>query len=223
MRRKLLKKCVSIILSTIMLFGCVPTMFAVSIDNEFSDGYEYGAVLVSVKPNAPSIEQLLPGFEIESSRLITPGSNTQYVLYVKFVEKTKEIVWKAIEVLKGNRFVKIAEPNYYYEIDSVDDPIFENPTEQTEPTEATNQTEPIETTEFVMGTEDTQTNFVKGDADGDGELSVKDATCIQMYLANFMSEQNIDCFAANVSGTGTVTVNDATMIQIKLAGLLNDW
>lgn len=65
--------------------------------------------------------------------------------------------------------------------------------------------------------------YVKGDADGDGKLSVKDATCVQRYLAGLISEQEINYSSAKVCGTDEVTVVDATMIQKVIACILTDW
>ncbi len=167
-------------------------------NQDFSDGYEHGAVLVSLKPGAPSFEKLLSGFEITEARLITPGSATQNVYYVKFAKKTKEIVWEAIAVLNESPFVSVAEPNYYRQVEPDD-----------------GATDPYETTEPIS-------SVLMGDADGDGYLSVKDATCIQKYLAQLIPEQEINCYAANISRTGTVSISDATMIQKKLVGISSD-
>lgn len=81
--------------------------------------FELGAVLVSLEFNAPSVESLLPGFEIEETRLITPGSSTQNVYHVIFTEKSEDIVWRAIEALNASPYVKVAEPNYYMQTDDV--------------------------------------------------------------------------------------------------------
>ena len=114
--------------------------------------FEPGAVIVSLKYDSPSVTSLLKGFEIEESRLITPGSDTQNVYLVRFKEKTKEIVWRAIDVLKKSPYVITAEPDYYQYID---DEIEEttsdnNSTEPTEPSTdkptelaTTESTEPI--------------------------------------------------------------------------------
>ena len=147
--------------------------------------FELGAVIVSLESNSPSVESLLPGFNIAESRLITPGSSTQKVYHVKFVEKSEDIVWRAIEVLNASPYVKVAEPNYLMEIDP------DNPT----------------------------TPVILGDADGDGVLSIVDATCIQRYLAGLITESDINLTSAKVAGNSTVTILDATTIQRKLAGL----
>lgn len=191
-------------------------------------------------------KEFLPGLEYKfthSAMYVGDGSGYS----IKFTEETCEMVWKAIELLKNCPYVLTAEPIYYGRwtdigptitfpyVDSNDKNV-KNTNPVTDPTntvtvvndgdkntDTTNPVTDVKGDEKKTEPEDTQTNFVKGDADGDGELSVKDATCIQMYLANLISEQNIDYSAAIVSGTGTVTINDATMIQMKLAGLLNDW
>lgn len=58
--------------------------------------------------------------------------------------------------------------------------------------------------------------YVSGDANLDGRVSVRDVTTIQLKLAgkiNFNDEQNK---AADTDGTGTITINDATLIQMFL-------
>lgn len=70
--------------------------------------------------------------------------------------------------------------------------------------------------------------FIPGDADGDGEVSIFDATKIQRYLAELLedpSEINLD--AAKVTGGEDVSIYDVTRIQRYLAQLSNldgsDW
>ncbi len=60
--------------------------------------------------------------------------------------------------------------------------------------------------------------YMLGDADGDGEITIFDATTIQRYLASVISEEYIDLAAADVSGDG-VDITDATYIQRYLASL----
>ena len=57
-----------------------------------------------------------------------------------------------------------------------------------------------------------------GDADGDGNVTILDATVIQRKLAS-MSVAYFDEAAADVDGDGEVTIIDATFIQRFLAGL----
>ena len=184
---------------------------------EIEAGYPFGEVRV-YHPKA-SISELLPGFEIVSER------EFDGIIYVTFKEKTKEIVWKAIEVLKASG--EDATPNYFYHTD--EEPITE-PTEITEPaTQASSATQQVtEATESTSLTENTavtntENNIIMGDADGDGRLTVADATCVQKFLVAIISEQEIDLSAANISKSGTISVRDATEIQRKLVGLLSDW
>ena len=61
-------------------------------------------------------------------------------------------------------------------------------------------------------------SFILGDVDGDGEVTILDATFIQRYLASLYVESfNND--AADTDGDGEITILDATFIQRWLAGL----
>ena len=60
-------------------------------------------------------------------------------------------------------------------------------------------------------------NYLLGDADGDGEVTIIDVTKIQRILAN----NSVDSFneaAADVDSDGELTIIDATWIQRHLAG-----
>lgn len=57
-----------------------------------------------------------------------------------------------------------------------------------------------------------------GDADGDGEITIVDATAIQRYLA-LLPNENFDKTAADIYGDGEITILDATAIQRWLAAL----
>ena len=63
------------------------------------------------------------------------------------------------------------------------------------------------------------TPFAFGDADGDGFVTILDATAIQRQLASLASKEEIVPSAADVDGDGEVTILDATGIQRTLAGL----
>ena len=67
----------------------------------------------------------------------------------------------------------------------------------------------------------TVADFVPGDANRDGVLTVLDATRIQRYKAKLVTEKEINLKAADVTGDGEVTVLDATRIQRTLAKLCN--
>ena len=60
--------------------------------------------------------------------------------------------------------------------------------------------------------------YMLGDADGDGEITILDATVIQRYLAGVINEDIIDSIAGNVSQNG-ISILDATYIQRYLASM----
>ena len=60
-----------------------------------------------------------------------------------------------------------------------------------------------------------------GDADSDGIITVMDATAIQKYKAELITEEKIDLKAADADQDSVVTVMDATRIQKYKAKLMN--
>ena len=60
---------------------------------------------------------------------------------------------------------------------------------------------------------------INGDADKDGDLTILDATHIQLYKAELIDESEIDLTASDYDRDGDVTILDATAIQRKLAEL----
>ena len=91
----------------------------------------------------------------------------------------------------------------------------EKPTEPpTKPTEAAvKPTEP-------KPTEPPKSDFIPGDADGDNELSILDATEIQRHLAGIIHMSNAAIRRAMVNGEDELSILDATSIQRKLAGII---
>ena len=66
-------------------------------------------------------------------------------------------------------------------------------------------------------------SFVKGDADGDGEVSSLDVTSIQRVLSDIYPDED-GCIAQRGAVTGdTLTLMDATEIQRYLAGFENKY
>lgn len=97
--------------------------------------------------------------------------------------------------------------------------------ESTEPPKTTVPTESHETTEPKSdepGKTDSleQINTLIGDVDFDGNINVKDATIIQLYLANYNTLNEKELIASDVDNNGIVDVKDATYIQLYLANLL---
>lgn len=111
--------------------------------------FELGAVLVVLKKDAPSVDELLPDFEIVEIKSIENFSEQTTCYYVKFAEETEEIVWKAIAVLSQSPYVKYAEPNYFL---YVEPPVEESTTEA--PTQPTSVAQP--TTEIIATTSENQ-------------------------------------------------------------------
>lgn len=70
--------------------------------------------------------------------------------------------------------------------------------------------------EFTLGV------YALGDANGDGKLSVADATHIQKYLASMVELTDVQKRAAEVTGEGKLNVSDATKIQKYIAGIVKD-
>lgn len=58
-----------------------------------------------------------------------------------------------------------------------------------------------------------------GDTDSDGEVTISDVTCIQMYVAELPVSSGFSEQAADVDGSGTIDITDATLIQQWLADL----
>ena len=59
--------------------------------------------------------------------------------------------------------------------------------------------------------------FLFGDADGNGIVSVKDVTAIQRHIAEFETMEDYQLRAADIDRDGVVTIDDATEIQRFLA------
>lgn len=62
---------------------------------------------------------------------------------------------------------------------------------------------------------------VYGDADGDGVLSITDATAIQCHLAKLRTLPNESLSLAKVSGNPELSITDVTLIQKKLVRLID--
>ena len=67
---------------------------------------------------------------------------------------------------------------------------------------------------------ETGDNALLGDVDSDREVTVKDATLLQLYLAKFKGDSDIDLSVADYSQDGYINVLDVTYIQLYIANLL---
>ncbi len=64
-------------------------------------------------------------------------------------------------------------------------------------------------------------NILYGDVNGDGIVSIRDATLVQMYLAQMVEFDAAQLLAADADGNGTVDINDVTRIQQYLVGMID--
>lgn len=64
------------------------------------------------------------------------------------------------------------------------------------------------------------TGLILGDVDGDGYVTIKDATLVQSYIGKLISESELNMSAANVDDDNIVTIKDATKIQMIVGKLI---
>ena len=76
---------------------------------------------------------------------------------------------------------------------------------------------------YVEYTFDATKDYMLGDVNGDGKISVLDATLVQKYLAGLVTLSDTQKAAADVNGDGSVSVLDATQIQKYIAGLITEF
>ena len=74
---------------------------------------------------------------------------------------------------------------------------------------------------YVEYTFDATKDYMLGDVNGDGKISVLDATLIQKYISGLVTFSDTQKAAADVNGDGSVSVIDATLIQKYIAGLID--
>ena len=63
--------------------------------------------------------------------------------------------------------------------------------------------------------------FILGDVNGDGDVTVEDVTMISRYNAEYIELDEIQQLAGDVDHDGAVTVSDATLIQRYLAEFID--
>lgn len=99
------------------------------------------------------------------------------------------------------------------------------PTTPSEPTEPTTpaESEPASSTPAEESTAPTQAPpavvLLKGDADCDGVVNIRDATAIQKHVADIITLTEQGMANAEVDGNGILNVKDATFIQKSIAGI----
>lgn len=95
----------------------------------------------------------------------------------------------------------------------------EVPTEPSEPSEESKG----EATNDEATTDEAEPDFIIGDANGDGKISIADATVIQKFLAKMNSLSDEKIKIADINGDGRISVTDATIIQKRIAGLIKSY
>lgn len=63
----------------------------------------------------------------------------------------------------------------------------------------------------------TDASYLRGDADGDGIISINDVTAIQRHLAGMEEIIRQNLKAADADSSGAADISDATLIQRRLA------
>ncbi|MGN0491319.1 dockerin type I repeat-containing protein [Ruminococcus sp.] len=76
---------------------------------------------------------------------------------------------------------------------------------------------------YVEYTFDATKDYMLGDVNNDGKISVLDATEIQKYIAGLVTFSSAQLSAGDVNGDGIITVADATQIQKYIAGLITEF
>lgn len=72
------------------------------------------------------------------------------------------------------------------------------------------------TMSFAASAVNTETNYLRGDANGDGRVDIDDVTAIQRHLGKIEAVKSENAAAAAVTG-GAISINDATAIQRYIA------
>lgn len=65
-------------------------------------------------------------------------------------------------------------------------------------------------------------DIILGDVNGDGKITINDATLLQKYLNDSIELNNAQLKAADVNQNGKITVQDVTEIQKYIAGIIFD-
>ena len=76
---------------------------------------------------------------------------------------------------------------------------------------------------YVEYTFDATSDFIMGDANSDGQISVLDVTEIQRYLAHTVDFDSTQKKASDVDGDGSITVSDVAVLQQFLAHIITSF
>ncbi|MDP4121091.1 MAG: dockerin type I domain-containing protein, partial [Bacillota bacterium] len=76
---------------------------------------------------------------------------------------------------------------------------------------------------FAVNKTSAASTVVRGDVDGSGTVTIKDATILQKYLARMLTLTADQLTAADVNQSGNVSLVDVTYIQMLLAKMISDF
>lgn len=157
-----------------------------------------GVVIVALRHNAPSAEDLLEGFEIEEVSFVTDLGHSE-LFVVKFAEETESIVGRAIKQLSTSSYVVSASPDYIYDWGEYEGDIVYWAAQRgdTNNDGTVNIKDATLIQKWLVGIkaidlvqeigDDYMDSSVVGDFDYDGKITVKDATEIQKTIAGIQS------------------------------------
>lgn len=106
----------------------------------------------------------------------------------------------------------VTEPTTEPVTEPTTEPVAEPTTEPTTEPVTESATEPV----TEPATEPTTAPVLIGDVNGDGIITISDATCIQQYLAG-LNPARFRANAADTNGDGKITIDDATLLQKYIA------
>lgn len=75
---------------------------------------------------------------------------------------------------------------------------------------------PYSSNQTISGSEQwyiEKANYIRGDANADGNISTDDITYVQQYIANIISINNIERYLADANRDGAISIGDATKIN----------
>lgn len=155
MRSKKLEAVISLLLSLFMVFSCMPGVFAVLSPKEEESYNTPGGLFLNVKAEAPALEVLFEGYEIERADLIKtddlrPGYTVDcaacdsssdereykiigYIYHIWLVDETEEMLEEVVIKLQENPYVNGATVNHYKERPQLSTATPDEPTEPVVP------------------------------------------------------------------------------------------
>lgn len=157
----------------------------------------------------PNGVQNTPYYTLNSTYKFTPNTTGKYTVNVYVQGSDNSTVNKTYNytVVSGD-------------VPTTTAPITMPPETTVKPTTPVPTTTPATTvkpTTAPVTTSPIEPSVVLGDVDGDGVVTILDATYLQKYLAQFKDFSSVKLEAADVNKDGVVTIIDATLIQKMLA------